>query len=445
MAYSSKQGKRPNEYASKTSHSHIVNDSSVISFLERCTIPKKNEEIEIHKEQLLNINPIIQNPILHIIAIDGGYEEIPVRTEFPSSTICFFQFGALVFNISDLESLEDQPFIDPSDMSKLKEIQRFKLTLPVRNINLKDQDTLTYSIRRTIFDFFNQNMGEDDTLIETLRWFIFHEYEKKIDTWVLGSCPVCRVASVPLNRSQISKSYTFVCPSCGGQIYLTDIFRLHEAIDDELGASGILGYVTTTIEQILLVHIIRLILNIKPQLLEQTLFIKDGPLAFFGQTANMHKPMRDLVSYLFEFHNLYLSGLEKSGPFVEHADEIRDKLLPSSVLLLDNEYIYSYILPGKADPANPYGRSTNYGNKIIFKTKKGSMYIVSLPIAKIISKPIESDFRNLNVVLTNIEKLKCDMYDNALLPVALANKLVSLANVPSSRILKRFSKNIINS
>ena len=39
----------------------------------------------------------------------------------------------------------------------------------------------------------------------------------------------------------------------------------------------------------------------------------------------------------------------------------------------------------------------------------------------------------------NIEKLKCDMYDNALLPVALANKLVSLAQFPSSRILHRFA------
>ncbi len=40
---------------------------------------------------------------------------------------------------------------------------------------------------------------------------------------------------------------------------------------------------------------------------------------------------------------------------------------------------------------------------------------------------------------SSIEKLRCDMYDNALVPVALANKLVSLANHPSSRILQKFA------
>jgi hypothetical protein len=42
-------------------------------------------------------------------------------------------------------------------------------------------------------------------------------------------------------------------------------------------------------------------------------------------------------------------------------------------------------------------------------------------------------------ILTNIEKLRCDMYDSALIPVALVNKLVSLANHPSTRILQKFA------
>jgi len=71
----------------------------------------------------------------------------------------------------------------------------------------------------------------------------------------------------------MTKAYTFVCNHCGQEIFLTDVFRLHEAIDDELGAGGILGYVTTTVEQIVLVHLIRLILKMKPALLNQILFL----------------------------------------------------------------------------------------------------------------------------------------------------------------------------
>jgi hypothetical protein len=56
---------------------------------------------------------------------------------------------------------------------------------------------------------------------------------------------------------------------------------------------------------------------------------------------------------------------------------------------------------------------------------------------------VESDLPNLSEVLTNLEKLRCDMYDNALVPIALANKLVSLANHPSSKILQKFAVDTI--
>ncbi len=69
---------------------------------------------------------------------------------------------------------------------------------------------------------------------------------------------------------------------------------------------------------------------------------------------------------------------------------------------------------------------------------------MSLPTTGVTVRPAESDFRNLGIILTNIEKLKCDMYDNALIPVALANKLVSLADHPSSRILQKFATDSIH-
>ena len=221
--------------------------------------------------------------------------------------------------------MEEQPFIDPDDMSKLKRIQRLKLVLPIRNVSLKGESTLTDSVRRAMYDFFRRKM-DDGRLIDTLRWFIFQDYGPKVAEWTLASCPVCAASNIPLRRSEMTSDHTFTCNQCGGKIFLTDVLRLHEAVDDELGAGGILGYVTTAVEQLILVHLIRLILNQKPSLLGQFLFIKDGPLAFFGQTANLHRPMRELVKYLLEYHALYLAGLEKSGAFVEHADEIKDKL-----------------------------------------------------------------------------------------------------------------------
>jgi hypothetical protein len=238
----------------------------------------------------------------------------------------------------------------------------------------------------------------------------------------------------------LSTVSTFSCPRCEGTIYLTDVLRLHEAIDDEAGAGGILAYVATAIEQVLMVHNIRTILeNLKPAMLHNFLFIKDGPLAYFGQTSNLHRPMRQLTSFLFKKHNLYIAGLEKSGAFVEHAAEIAKVMPEGQVLLLSDPYIYRYIVPGKVNPAHPYGSSSYYSAKLIFKTPTGRMHVLSLPTEQSKSAPVAADFRNLQVILTNVEKLHCDMYDNALLPVALANKLVSLPDHPSSEILKKFA------
>jgi hypothetical protein len=442
MGYSSKTGRRPDEYASKSAHRHIINDSSVAEFLGRCDFPKSAEEIDVTNHIRFEFSPNVNNPIKYIIAIDGGYTLVPVKDSFPSSTVTFFQFGALIFSLSDLDSIGEKPFIDPDDMAKLKNIQRLKLTIPTKNILLADQSSLIDSVRRAIYDFFI-NEPKDGSLIETLKWFLFREYSTGESTYKLSNCPTCATSSIDLHQHLMSKNYIFKCPSCKADIYLTDVFRFHEVVDNELGAEGILGYLMTLLEQILLVHLLRIILLTKPSLLSEILFIKDGPLAFFGQTANMFKPMRDLLAYLLEDQYLFLAGLEKSGAFVDHANEISKVLKDGTVLIIDNDYIYRYILPGKADPANPYGRTTYYGNKIIFKASDARTYVISLPTKSILTNPVKADFKNIDVILNNIDKLKCDMYESSLVPVALANKLVSLSNHPSSTILKKFAKGAI--
>lgn len=438
MGYSRRLGRRPMEQASKSAHGHVISDPEIQKFLSRCALPRSADGVKLEEHTVFEPMPVDPNPIRHIVAVDSGYTEIPVQSRFPSSTLCFFQFGALSFSVADLEGLEEKPFIDPEDIARLKRIERLKLTLPVRNVALKDQPTLTASVRVALYDFFAQKM-DGTSLLETLKWFVFEEYGLPCDNYVLASCPECGEGSVLLSRTKVTDAGRVPCSACEKSLYLTDVFRLHEAVDDDVGAGGILGYVTTLLEQIVMVHFIRLILAHRPALLNEILFIKDGPLAFFGQTANMHSKMRSLVRILFERENLFMAGLEKSGAFVEHAAEVASAMQDGSVLILDNDYIYKYIIPGKADPENPYGRTTYYGAKLIFKTRNAGVHVVTMPTTGPLTKPTKKDLRNLDSILTNIQKLRCDMYDDALIPIALVNKLVSLANHPSSKILQRFA------
>jgi len=447
MGYSSKKGKRPAEYASKASHGHIIKDPTVKEFLDKCNPPQPVSGIALEDKYRVKVNCSVNNPIKHIIAIDGGYNEVSVQKEYPSATLTFFQFGALFFNLEDLEELASKAFIDPEDMQKLKDMERQKLVIPTKNITYKDQSDLISSVRKSIYEFF-MSKPDKELFIDTLKWFIFEEYDKPKPFWHLATCPYSdciSIAGLHLTRDEMLKDYTFKCPYCKGQIYLTDVFRLHEAIDNELGAGGIMGYLTTTLEHLLLIHVMKLIIKTKPSLMNEILFIKDGPLGFFGQTANMHKPMRNLTNYLIKNYNLHLVGLEKSGIFVEHAQAIESRLIPGEVLLLNNDYIYKYVIPGKANSNLPYANTSYYSSKLLFKSNDERMYVATIPVdnKNIVLNPQKADFHNIDVILSNVEKLKCDMYDDSLIPIALVNKLVSLSNHPSSVILEKFAKNCI--
>ena len=141
MAYSSKDGRRPFEFASKSSHHHVINNSEVTALVSRLQAKPKAEEANF-KELTTIFEPVTSNPIHHVIAADGGYAEVVLEKAYPSRLMHFVQVGALYFRSEDLLKVEQSEVISPEDMSKLKNIERLKLALPTRNIRLKDETSL---------------------------------------------------------------------------------------------------------------------------------------------------------------------------------------------------------------------------------------------------------------------------------------------------------------
>jgi hypothetical protein len=443
MSYS--EGKRPFEAASKSNHIHLIKDKLVQEFLYNHELPRDSEEIETISSYYIDIDYDIEDSINWIVAVDGGNTTIPVKSKFPSSTLTFFQFGANALSIEDLNSLKEEPYISPDNISKLKELHRRKLVIPTKNIGLKKDDgtraTLTFSVRKAIYDFF-----KNENLLETLSWFLFESYNpfSSRNNYELASHPDnIELKKIIIDKAKLTKDYCINHPD--GMIFLTDVFRLHEVIDDDFGAGGVLGYLTNIAEHFILIDYIKNVYRRRKSALKEVVFIKDGPLGFFGQTANMHKPMRALINYLSESEDIYLVGIEKSGPFVEHAMEIQDKLKPGQAYLFSNKYIYKYIKPGDINTSEPFGKTSYYGSKLIFKSRDEKIYLITLPtkLPEVVLNPQKEDFHNIDVILKYIEKLRSDMYDNSLLPIALANKLVSLSDHPSSMILEKFAKSII--
>lgn len=442
MAYNS--GKRPFEAASKSNHIHIIKDPEVQAFLSNHELPGECDEITLDKNYVIDVDYTVSNKIEFIIAVDGGDTTISVKSKFPSSTLTFFQFGANLLATQDLLHLKEQPFISPESISKLKDLDRYKFTLPTKNIGFKLEDgsraTLTFSVRKAIYEYFKKY-----DQLEALKWFLFHEYKNApLISYSLGSHPAnSSVKNVELKRADINDDFIINHPE--GNLFLTDVFRLHEVVDEDTGAGGIISYLRNLLEHFILIDTIKGVYRQHKSSLNKVLFIKDGPLGFFGQTANMHDPMRELCKFMFKEQNLYLAGVEKSGAFVDHAFEIADKLRPGQAYLLPNQHIYRYIKPGDPNTSNPYGNTSYYSSKIIFKSRDERLYVISLPTenSRVVLNPQKSDFENFDIIMQYLERLKCDMYDNSLLPIALANKLVSLSDHPSSVLLEKFAKKLI--
>jgi hypothetical protein len=445
VGYSTK-GRKPIERASKIAHIEIIKNADVQAYIEQCILPAPPDPASL-SSLLRDAKDIDVSEVTTVIAVDGGYTETFVREEYPSACVTFFTFGPLLFKLSDLRSLDAKRFIAPEDLQKLKNIERYTLVLPTKGIRHKGQPSLAATIRRAVYDFFEQKRGADDEqLMTSLRWFLFRRWKRTPDdsaTVDLAHCPFdCEQGPIAFRHCDATQR---PCPTCDRPVYLTDVFRLHERVDEETGGSGIAAYVMTMLEQLVLVHLIHNILNLKESLLRQILFVKDGPLAFFGLVAPLYKPMRELVEHLLSEPRgpsgptLRLVGLEKSGAFVEHAGSIQDRLRPGSFFVVGDDYIRKYIVPG-GDGSTSYGQNTYYGQKIFFRAKTGEMHVATVPAKAFTGSPKPEDIPHLDEVLGLVGELKCSMYDNALIPVALANKLVSLSDFPSQRILTTFAR-----
>ena len=343
----------------------------------------------------------------------------------------FLNIGANIFKLDEFENLSKKSFIFPEEINKIMEnCLSYRLLIPTKTI-IEGTSTLTETVRKTVYGFFMQ-----ENLMETLCWFLYEEYSDS----PLNIYPYSK--NIGLDRSKMGQDYTFNIN--GEVVYLTDVFKLHRSIDDDHGASEILGHLIRLIEQILIVYFIKNIFEKKPELFENILFLSDGPLAFFDRTANMHRPMRKLCNFLQKEFNLFFVGIEKSGMFVDHAQQICNLniLKENEFMLLSNDYIHKHIKPPSKSNKEIYGSTTYYSGKVIFRSEKNSVYVLSIPIEdkNIIKKPLVSKYTNLPEILIIIRKLRCDMYDNAIVPIALANKLVSLSNRPSKNILEKYVK-----
>ena len=183
---------------------------------------------------------------------------------------------------------------------------------------------------------------------------------------------------------------------------------------------------------------------------------KDGSLALFSKLDDFafkvirpfmqfmyEKSLRDNVSYV------NFVGLDKSGMFVEHLKNTESKISKNSVVLPNLGYIKRFIT---GENQSVFGENTYFGIKMLVRGDENLSFVLDVAVPfglndsykQYINNPKITDFLCLKSVLEILFRLKCDLYQNstpmAFVPIALINKLVSISNVPSKKILTIFSK-----
>ncbi|MCY4354253.1 MAG: hypothetical protein OXC09_05640 [Truepera sp.] len=286
--------------------------------------------------------------------------------------------------LKTLQRLPESGAVNPRLLRETERGQSLGMMLPGMNAGKKDgTDPKTWF--RQIFnrELEKANVG-GETFAETLHHLLGPNH--KVD-----HCPNpdCSKENLSLPRpGQVD-----YCPTCGVEVLPTDGLRIHEQFRENESPTECHSRVRDTLEILALVNSLRYL--VKSELgrvaIGNTAFVMDGQLAAFGTIAVLaraiRKELQDIQSVLNEKHPgallLVMSGV-KSGPFVNHAEELDRAPAPGQNIprerlwLPDNDYIRANIVARHSDSPKPWGELTHYGRPIVMKTKNGQRLVLNI-------------------------------------------------------------------
>lgn len=463
------------EKASKLGHTPIIMNPDIRKSLQNYTIGFKNENFkEILFDNMVDIN-IEEHKLFHIFSVDGSYADIPVDESYPSARAGYIQWSINLIRLYEDSKVEKNGIINPTEYNKLMEAYTQSLDLPIYNTLLQPYNTLRDSIRFKINEYLERIKTYDkegisilDTLYEIISEEDFKNNFKCINT-------MCRShkENIGLNKVDFNNIHReSTCKYCGEKLYLIDYLRLHEIVEEEFGASGILSRLCRVLEQLYPINFIMNLLgsdeseNVKFEALSKIGFMLDGPLAIYGEPAKLHK---NIHKYLVEvnkklkmrgFNPLIYFGITKTGTVVDHirsaVDYIKNKefksdtdILPKrKLLIISDDYRFKYIHPPTKNSA--FGEETYYGQDMVYFDNKSNFYVINVmyPFEKkdtnFKNKKFDIDiYTQINKISNLLESLEVDLYDMALLPIVLAHKYAAISCNPGVCSLTEFSKDII--
>lgn len=459
------------EFASKASHFDILKNPEIMEFLGECSYltPPSDEECEALADRYLEPPPIDQIKMpSFVIAVDGSNYEASIDEKLPSTKIGYIKVGSILIDLEQFDSLRVGRFVDPFRVADLQN-NNSALTFfaPSSNISWGKKKDVRDSFRAIL----DQQLSSEKTRFDesdpltSLRTTLFHLASRRPGEMFTGNprelkiykCPTC--GRGPLAVEDVPDQQ--YCSFCENEIYPSDCLRLWEEINEFQSNNATISRLMMILEHIVPIHYMRYFLKKAPALLGGMAFFVDGPLAIFGTAAWLH---RSIMIYLQEINNrlkkfevppLLIIGLQKTGQVVDHVNFV-DRFLPNNRLFpIDDAYRYKYILSGREASGNGFGFETYYGQDFIYKTPSGRTFVMGLPypfssketpeISFIQEKTKFARYEKLPQALRVINHFESDLYENAVVPIALAHRYTAISLQPGGRVLDLLTKQALNS
>ncbi len=458
MPYGS-SGRLPVERASKLGHLEVVNNPLVKELLESFESPGSyalpDIETGLHDYySFLEVKEIVKDAsrLDVIFAVDGSRQVIG-RTGMPEKELAFIKTAMVTLNMEELSKI-DPVHPHPKQLKDAMEKSALyhSTVIPLRNVRPSGMDLET-GIRQVIYQslrdpsFRSEDTGVDE-VYATLKWLIFEEWissPKSVSEKF--HCPFCQKVECQVERGKDRG----LCGNCGGEVLLTDYLGFHLEMDDE-SAYGVLATSYMLIhETLLLFTAIRHFWENDRDFLSRCLFIKDGGLYIRAHYSKLVQPIRRFLEHArSQGVIIHLLGQEKTGPFVDFLDlwvgHLRHRsngIEKQRLLFIPHDYFIRKEILGRTDMGirrkDPYGKTSNYGSKVFYLSSSHNM-VLTIATGLFKENPTVSDLLGIDSILVTLPHILSFRYENALLPIELANGVASLSTFPSAKILELFAR-----
>jgi hypothetical protein len=457
------------ELASKASHYDMVKNPDVARFLDGCDYLKEpsDEEVKSLATMFQEPAPFAGAMPERVIAIDGSDHESSISDRLPHTRVGYVKVGCVLIDMSQFGALRvlDGRYVDPFKVAELQENNSpITFTLPSANIRWAGKATVRDGFRAALDDQLQGvptrfNPNDRKTSLRTTLFQLASRRAGDLGTndpsrLKLHKCPDC--GNGPVELEDIEEQQR--CPSCNGEVYPSDCLRLWEEIQDYQSNIEALTRFMMQVEHMMPVHYLRYLAGQSLPLVSSgaLAFFVDGPLAVFGNGAWLHaailRYLGDLNTKLAQTGRspVLMIGLQKSGQVCDHLALI-DRFLPNDRLLaLNDDYRYRYVLSGRDPSSNGFGSETYYGQDFIYKTPSGRVFVLGLPYPFASKADAGANFPDakcevaryptLPAALALIRNFESDLYENAVIPIALAHRYTAIRLMPGGKVLDLLTK-----